>query len=130
MLYKLLADVVLVLHLLFILTVLIGALLVFKWPRFAWLHIPVALWGMSISFFGWVCPLTPLENYFRTMAGQQGFTGGFIGHYLLPMIYPGQLTRGMAIGMGVFVLLWNGLFYSIVLYRLKHSGHRQEAQSG
>ena len=120
--YRLLADTVLVLHFLFILTVLFGVLLVFKWPRFAWLHIPIVLWGILISLFGWVCPLTPLENYFRTLTGQQGYAGGFIGHYLLPIIYPGDITHDMAIGMGVFVVLWNGVFYSIVIYMEKRRG--------
>ena len=81
--YKLLADVVLLSHLVFILFVLFGALLVYKWPWFAWIHIPIALWGMLISFVGWVCPLTPLENYFRKMAGQLGYEGSFIEHYIM-----------------------------------------------
>jgi len=121
MLYKFLADFVLVLHFLFILTVIFGALLVLIWPRFAWIHIPVALWAMLISFFGWICPLTPLENYFRSMAGQDGVAGGFIGHYLLPIIYPGELTREIAIGIGVFVLIWNGMIYSVFIYQRKRN---------
>lgn len=125
MLYNVLADIVLLLHFLFILTVIFGALLVFKWPRFAWFQLPVALWGMLISLIGWVCPLTPLENYFRSMAGQEEFSGGFIGHYLLPIIYPGEMTREMAIGMGVFVLAWNGLFYSILLFVIKSNKHKE-----
>ena len=118
--YKYLADAVLVIHLFFILFVLFGAFLVYRWHRLMWLHIPMALWGMLISLLGWVCPLTPLENYLRRMAGQEGYAGGFIGHYLLPIIYPGELTRVMAIEMGVFVFLWNSLIYYILLYKWKN----------
>ena len=117
--YSLLADAVLVLHLLFILFVIFGALLTFKWPRLAWLHIPMAAWGMLISLFGWACPLTPLEKYLRYMAGQAGYEGGFIGHYLVSIIYPAGLTREMAIGMGIFVLVWNGGLYFLVIYKHK-----------
>ena len=117
--YKLLADFVLLLHLSFILFVLFGALFVIKKPKLAWIHIPVAIWGMLISLIGWVCPLTPLENYFRHMAGEQGYAGSFINHYIMPVIYPSGLTRELAIGMGVFVLLWNGLFYSILIYKVR-----------
>ena len=84
-----------------------------------WLHIPVALYGMSISFFRWICPLTPIENYFRVLAGEQGYQGGFIAHYILPVIYPDGVTQGMAISMGLFVLLWNGIFYGLVIYQNK-----------
>lgn len=119
MLFNVLADVVLLLHLLFILFVIFGGLLVFKWLRLAWLHIPMATWGMLISLFGWVCPLTPLEKYLRSMAGLGGYEGGFIGHYLLPIIYPGALTREMAIGMGIFVLVWNGGVYFFLLSKKK-----------
>ena len=119
MLYKILADFVLLLHLTFILFVLFGVFLAFRKHQWAWVHVPVALWGILISLVGWVCPLTPLENYFRRMAGEQGYAGSFIDHYIMPIIYPAGMTREMAFGMGVFVLLWNGLLYSILIYKLK-----------
>ena len=123
MFYKFLADFVLLLHLIFILFVLFGVLLVLKKPKLAWVHIPVAVWGMLISLVGWICPLTPLENYFRRIAGEQGYTGSFIDLYIMPIIYPSGLTRELAIGIGVFVLVWNGLFYSILIYKTKRKGH-------
>lgn len=119
MIFKILADLVLVLHFCFILFVLFGASLVFKYPRVIWFHLPIAAYGMLISFFRWVCPLTPLENTFRALAGEQGYETGFIEHYLLPLIYPGDLTSSIAITMGLFVLTLNGLLYGVLFYRNK-----------
>lgn len=119
MVYKVLADLVVVLHFGFILFVIFGAFLVFKYPKMVWLHLPVATYGMMISFYRWICPLTPLEKYFLELAGEQGYEGGFIGHYLIPLIYPGGMTQGIAISMGLFVLLWNGIFYGLLIYRNK-----------
>lgn len=120
MLYKFLADLVLVLHLGFILFVLFGALLAFKYPRTIWFHAPIAVYGMLISFFRWICPLTPLENYFRILAGEKGYEGGFIGHYILPIIYPEGMTPGITMAMGLFVLVWNGMLYGMLIYRSKN----------
>ncbi|MGD8483821.1 MAG: DUF2784 domain-containing protein [Thioalkalispiraceae bacterium] len=119
MLYEVLADLILLLHLVFILFVVFGVFLVFKFRKLAWFHIPVMTYGMLISFFRWVCPLTPLENHFRTLAGEQGYQGGFIEHYLLPLIYPSGMTMGIAIAMGLFVLLWNTVFYIVIFYKYK-----------
>ena len=82
-----------------------------------WFHLPVAAYGMLISFFRWICPLTPLENYFRVLAGEQGYEGGFIAHYILPVIYPSGLTTGVAISMGLTVLIWNSIVYGLIIYR-------------
>ena len=127
MFYEILADLVLLLHLCFILFVLFGVFIVFKKHKLAWVHIPVALWGMLISLVGWRCPLTPLENLFRHMAGEEGYAGSFINHYIMPIVYPSGLTRELAIGMGIFVLLWNGLFYSILIYKIKRKGRQPRA---
>jgi hypothetical protein len=101
---RLLADAVLLLHLGFVLFVAAGALAVVRWPRLAWLHLPAVAWGVAISFTGAVCPLTPLELYLRARAGQHGYAGGFIDHYLLGIIYPEGLTRGLQVGIGVAAL--------------------------
>lgn len=124
MIQKLIADLILLLHFSFILFVLFGVFFVFKKHKLAWVHIPIALWGMLISLIGWVCPLTPLENHFRILAGEQGYEGGFIENYLLPLVYPGGLTRQMAISMGIFVLVWNGLFYALLIYRIKRKQYK------
>jgi len=109
--YRLLADAVLGLHLLYILFVVLGGLFVLRWAWVALLHLPAALWGALVELFGFWCPLTPLENHFRRRAGEGGYQGGFIERYLVPLIYPGELTRGMQIGLGVFVVLLNLAVY-------------------
>jgi len=112
MIYRLLADGVLVIHLAFILFVVLGGLLVFKWRRAAWVHLPMAGWGVAIEFFDWTCPLTPLEQYLRRVSGAMGYTGGFIEHYLVPIIYPGTLTRALQVGLGLSVVAFNVAVYA------------------
>jgi hypothetical protein len=117
--YRMLADGVLLLHLAFILFVTLGGLLVLRRPRLAWVHLPAVLWGVAIEFFGWICPLTPLENTLRRLAGEAGYGGGFIQHYLLPLIYPGALTRELQWGLGFAVLALNAVFYTLLWRRAR-----------
>ena len=112
-----LATLVVVAHLLFVAFVVAGGLLALRWPRVAWLHLPAALWGVAIALGGFVCPLTPLENWLRVRAGQAPYDTGFLEHYLLPILYPTVLTRGGQIGTGVFVVLVNALVYLRVVRR-------------
>lgn len=121
MLYRLLADAVLLLHLAFILFVVFGAPLVWRFRRLAWLHLPAVIWGGVIQFTGGVCPLTPLENHLRRLGGEVGYDGGFIEHYLLPVIYPPGLTHEMQVAFGFAVIVINGLAYGWLLFRvLRH----------
>ena len=115
MLYALLADLVLVLHGLFILFVLLGGLIVWRRPRLGWLHLTAVAWAVWAAWAGWICPLTPLENALRRAAGQAGYGGGFIEHYLLALIYPDGLTRGVQIGLGLFVALLNLAVYALLV---------------
>lgn len=115
--YGLLADAVVVVHGLFILFVVFGALLALRWPRLLWLHALAALWGAWVELAGRVCPLTPLENRLRRLAGSGSYAGGFIETYLLPAIYPGVLTREIQIGLGLFVLALNAGLYAWILRR-------------
>jgi len=119
LIYRALADLVLVVHITFVLFVVLGGLLVLRWPRAAWLHIPAAIWGVLIEYTGWICPLTPLENSFRARGGEMGYSGGFIEHYIQPLLYPAGLTRGTQIALGSFVLLLNLGAYGILLTRGK-----------
>lgn len=114
---SLLGDAVLALHLLFIVYVVFGAALLWRWPRSVWLHLPAALWGAGAELFGVVCPLTPLENRLRQAAGAQGYAGSFVAHYLLPLIYPDALTHELQWLLGAGVVLVNGLLYSLWLSR-------------
>ena len=109
--YRLAADAVLLLHLAFVLAVAIGGLAVVWRPRLAWLHLPIVAWAAWIEFSGRICPLTPLENHFRRLAGESGYEGGFLEHYIVPVLYPGALTRGIQIGLGALVLAINIGFY-------------------
>jgi len=109
--YGFLADALLVAHGAFVLFVLAGGALVLKWPRLAWAHIPAAVWGAAIEFAGFVCPLTPLEKTWRRAAGQEGYQGGFIEHYVTAALYPAGLTRSIQIVLGVGVLVANGVVY-------------------
>jgi Protein of Unknown function (DUF2784) len=113
-----LADAVLVLHLGFILFVMLGGLLVLRWPRIAWLHVPAVLWGIYVELSGRLCPLTPLENSLREAAGQAGYSGGFIEHYVTAVIYPDGLSRTIQMGLAAIVILVNGSVYGLLVRRL------------
>jgi Protein of Unknown function (DUF2784) len=117
--YRLLADAVLVTHAAFVAFVMLGGLLVWRRPWIAWLHLPVVAWGMGIELTGGICPLTPLENRLRSLAGEQGYPGGFIEHYLLALLYPDGLTRNVQLALGLLVLAVNVAIYSVAWRRLR-----------
>jgi hypothetical protein len=122
-----LADLVVVVHAAFVVFVAAGCLLVWRFPRLAWAHIPAVLWGGFIEITGRVCPLTPLEVSLRRAAGQAGYSGGFIEHYLEPILYPAGLGRGTQIGLGAAALLGNLAVYLALARRLRH---RRSARAG
>jgi hypothetical protein len=119
MLPKLAADAVLVLHLAFIVFALFGGFAVLKWRWAALAHLPAAAWGVFVEASGRLCPLTPLENHLRAAAGQAGYQGGFIEHYLLPLIYPAGLTRDVQWLLAAVVLGVNVAVYGWVIYRAR-----------
>jgi hypothetical protein len=121
LIYRALADVVLTLHLGFVLFVVLGGLLVLRWPRLAWVHVPAAVWGVLIEYGGWICPLTPLENLLRSKGGVAGYSGGFVEHYLLPTLYPRGLTRGTQLVLGTLVLMINVVAYATMLLRTRRA---------
>lgn len=125
MLYRVAADVVLVFHLVFVLYAIFGGLLVFRWSRSAYLHIPVVIWGSVIEVMGWVCPLTPIEIDLRHAAGTLGYSGSFIDHYVLPVLYPANLTRPAQWLLGLSLLLFN-----VVVYTLIYRSRRRPPASG
>ena len=117
MAFRLLADATVVVHLAFVVFVLFGGLLVVRQPRVAWLHVPAVAWGAWIEFAGWLCPLTPLENWLRTQSGAAAYDSSFVEHYLLPLLYPASLSRELQWTLGSIVLLVNAVLYLVVLRR-------------
>ena len=119
MLYQLAVNITVLLHFAFIVFVIFGGLLVFKWRWLIWLHIPASIWAALIAMVGWICPLTPVENMLRHAAGGQIYTGSFIERYLVPVIYPTGLNREIFIAMGVFVIVINMIVYTILFLKCK-----------
>ena len=117
MLYRLLADLVVVVHFVFVAFAVAGGLLVLRWPRLVWVHMPSAVWGALIEIFGWLCPLTPLEKYLRRLGGEAGYAGGFVERYIFPILYPRGLTRTHQIVLGLLVLAVNLAIYGYLLWR-------------
>ena len=120
---RIIADFLVCIHLAFILFVVFGGLLVIRWKWIGFIHLPAAIWGALIELKGWSCPLTQLEQHYRVVASQTGYTGNFIEHYLIPIIYPSGLTRSMQIAIGIFVIAMNLAIYARGLYYF--SQHRE-----
>jgi Protein of Unknown function (DUF2784) len=115
--YKILADVVLLVHLCFVLFVGLGSVLALRWPKLAWVHLPALAWGVWIEFSGWICPLTPLEISLRQRGGEAGYEGGFIDHYVSAWMYPQGLTRTTQMTIGIVLCVVNTGIYGYLLYR-------------
>ena len=122
MIYRILADFVVLVHFIFVLFTVFGGFLVLWRRYFAWIHIPSALWAALIEFAGWVCPLTPLESLLRERGGVGGYSSGFIEHYIFPLLYPTNLTRGLQIILGILVLIVNLLIYGWIVKRALKTG--------
>lgn len=119
MIFRIIADILIVLHGLFILYVLFGAFLNFRWQKLVWLHLPVMIWGILVEYMHWICPLTPLENYFRRKAGTGVYEGDFIDHYIIPLIYPENLTPQFQVVLGSLVIVLNLVIYGFFWYRIR-----------
>jgi hypothetical protein len=121
MIYRVLADLTLLLHLAFIFFVLLGGLLCLHRTLWAWVHLPAATWGIWVEWSGRICPLTPLENHFRRLASGQGYKGGFVEHYLVPVVYPNSLNSSVQLLLGFIVIIINLFIYLYVLNKLSKS---------
>ena len=115
--YGRLADLVVAAHALYVAFVVLGGLVVLRWPRVAWLHVPAVVWGALVEFTGWICPLTPLEDALRQRAAEAAYSGDFLQHYLLSALYPNGLTRGVQIALGALVVVLNVAAYAFVIAR-------------
>lgn len=122
MTYRLLADLVVLLHAAFVAFVVLGGFLAWRWRPLVWAHVPCAIWGALIEFKGWICPLTPLENYLRRRAGLEGYAGGFIEHYVIPALYPAGLTRPAQALLGALVVVVNVVAYGVLWRRTLRGG--------
>ena len=117
MIFRLLADLTVVLHLAFVLFVVLGGLLVLRRRAVAWVHLPAAAWGAWVEFAGWVCPLTPLENWLRIKSGGPVYTSSFVERYIIPTLYPEALSRELQWLLGGFVVVVNAAVYMTVWRR-------------
>jgi len=122
--YRILAALVAMAHFAFIVFALFGGLLALRWRRAPLVHVPAVLWGAAVEFFGWFCPLTPLENLLRRAGGSADYSGGFIERYLLPLIYPEALTRELQLLLGLVLVLLNLSVYHVV-WRRCSAGHER-----
>lgn len=121
--YSIAADLLVILHLAFIVFVLLGGILVLKWRLLIYLHLPAVAWGTLIELRGWICPLTPLEQHFRVLAGETGYSGGFVQHYLLPLIYPAGLTHELQTLFAFCVIAVNLMVYTMIYVKHRRSRH-------
>ena len=120
--YGLLGDGAVLVHVAFVVFVVFGGLAALRWPKVAWLHVPCALWGAWVEVAGWICPLTPLEISWRRRAGEAGYEGGFLEHYVVPLLYPAGLTREVQVGLGVAVVVLNVVIYALAWRRWRARG--------
>lgn len=116
------ADALVLLHAGFIVFAVFGGLLALRHRCWIWLHLPAAIWAATVVIMGWICPLTPWEQHLRAAAGQQGYSGGFVEHYVLAAIYPEGLTRPVQVALGAGVLAFNLIVYGVVLRRRRQGG--------
>jgi len=112
-----LADALVIMHLLFVAFVMAGGFLLVRWPKLVWLHLPAAAWGAFIEFAGGVCPLTPLENHLRLLGGESAYSGDFVERYLLPILYPENLALPVQQVLGGVVVAVNLAAYALA-YRV------------
>ena len=127
MFYRVLADLTVLVHGAFVVFVVLGGLLVLWNLRWAWAHLPAAIWGAWVEFAGQICPLTPLENHLRHLAGERGYTGGFIEHYIIPLMYPVGLTRDRQFTFGLILVAINVIAYAFAIRRALKSRPRAAA---
>lgn len=120
MIFRLGADLVVFTHFSFVVFVVAGGFAALRWPKLIYVHVPAAAWGAWIELAGWTCPLTPLENHLRRLAGEAGYTGGFIEHYVMGVLYPRGLTTQIQVILGVAVVVVNAVAYGLYMRRHRH----------
>jgi len=121
MIYLILADLTTLVHFAFVIFVVLGGLLALRWPKMAWIHLPAAGWGAFVELSGRICPLTPLEVWLRQRGGAEGYSGGFVEQYLIPVLYPAGLNQDIQLVLGSTVILINLVIYGWLWRRLVHA---------
>ena len=124
MLYRIGADAVVIFHFCFVAFVVTGGLLVLRWRRVMWAHLPAVAWGVFVEFSHRICPLTPLENHLRELGGASAYQGGFVDHYIMPVLYPEGLTDRTQVILGSLILAINVICYAAVVYRWRTARRR------
>jgi hypothetical protein len=124
MLYRIGADAVVIFHFCFVAFVVTGGLIVLRWRRVMWAHLPAVAWGVFVEFSHRICPLTPLENHLRELGGQSAYQGGFVDHYIMPVLYPEGLTERTQVILGSLILVINVICYAAIVYRWRASRRR------
>jgi Protein of Unknown function (DUF2784) len=119
--YTLLADLVLVVHLAIVVFALLGGALVLRHPKVLWVHLPVLLWGVVVEWADWICPLTPLENYFLHLGGKAGYTGDFVARFVSRVLYPEHLTLSLRYVLGLILIAVNVVVYGYVILRRRRT---------
>ncbi len=120
MIFRLGADLVVLTHFSFVVFVVVGGFVALRWPKLIYLHVPAAVWGAWIELAGWICPLTPLENHLRRLAGESGYAGGFIEHHITDVLYPRGLTTQIQVILGIAVVAVNAVAYGLYIRRRRH----------
>jgi Protein of Unknown function (DUF2784) len=123
MFFRVSADLVVVIHFAFVIFAVLGGILVLKRKKWAWMHVPSLLWAALIEFADWMCPLTWLEDWLREKGGATSYSGDFVGHYLLPVLYPDKLTRSLQITLGLLVVVGNAVIYAWLLRQTMKMRH-------
>lgn len=120
MIYRVAANLVLLIHFVVVVLAVFGGFGVLLDPRWAWVHVPVVVWSSVVNLAGWTCPLTPLENRLRIAAEGTGYEGGFVQHYLGPVVYPMGMPRRLELFAGVAIALWNAVLYACIYWWRTH----------
>ena len=110
------ADLLVLLHFSYVLFVLVGGVLLLWWRRLVWIHLPAVVWGILVELTGWICPLTRYENLFRHQAGLEMYDGDFVMRYIMPILYPEDLTRSLQVSLGIIILIINAICYYYVFW--------------
>jgi len=113
---------VLLLHFVFVALAVFGGFGVLLNPGWAWIHVPIVVWSSVVNLAGWTCPLTPLENRLRAKANGAGYKGGFVQHYIGPLVYPQGMPRRFELIAGIAVVVWNAVLYACIYLWLARGG--------